>query len=145
MTRSRFSIPFGTRNLPRTRLIGTLRCLLEANGFDVLLREQSFVRMKKGEIETFVGIEDGVVSEIIVTFTLNRSSPLQAPGWQRLISHLVQPAGLALFDRTTQQRVGSDVFLQLLTQSPAWKQFAEAYGWPEIVRADEPGPIPVHL
>jgi hypothetical protein len=116
---------------------------LEAHGFGVLQRGQSFVRMKKGEIEAFVAIEDGVVSEVIVTFTLNRSSPLLAPDWQHLISHLVQPDGLALFDRTARQRVGSDVFLRLLTESPAWKQFAEAYGWPELVRADEHRPIPV--
>ena len=93
--------------------------------------------MKKGEIETFVAIEDGLVSEVIVTFTLNRSSPLRAPDWQHLISQLVQSDGLAFFDRSTQQRVGGDVFLRLLTESPAWKQFAEAHGWPEIVRADD--------
>ena len=143
-TRSRFSIPFRTRILLRSRLIRE-PCMrrLEAHGFEVLQRGQSFVRMKKGEIETFLEIEDGVVSEVIVTFTLNRSSPLRAPDWQRLISHLVQPDGLALFDRTTQQRVGGDEFLRLLTESPAWKQFAEAHGWPEIVRADEHRPIPV--
>jgi hypothetical protein len=116
---------------------------LEAYGFDVLQRGQSFVRMKKGEIETFVEIEAGVVSEVIVTFTLNQSSPLRAPDWQRLISHLVQSDGLALFDRTTQLRVGGDEFLRLLTESPAWKQFAAAHSWPELVRADEHRPFPV--
>jgi hypothetical protein len=116
---------------------------LEAHGFEVLQRGQSFVRMKKEEIETFVEIEAGVVSEVIVTFTLDRSSPLRASEWQRLISHLVQPDGLALFDRNTQQRVGDDEFLRLLTESPAWKQFAQTLGWPEIVRTDELRPIPV--
>ena len=122
---------------------GAMQRRLEQEGFDVSQHGESFLRMKKGEIEAFIGIEHGVVSEVIVTFTLNRSSPSRAPDWQRLICHLVESDALALVDRTTQQRVGGDEFLRVLTDSPAWRQFAKAHGWPEIAREDEHWPIPV--
>ena len=116
---------------------------LEQEGFDVSQRGESFLRMKKGEIEAFIGIEQGMVSEVIVTFTLNRSSPSRAPDWQRLICHLVESDELFLVDRSTQQRVGGEEFLRVLTESPAWRHFAKAHDWPEIARDDEPWPIPV--
>ena len=110
---------------------------LEQEGFDVSQHGESFLRMKKGEIEAFIGLEHGVVSEVIVTFTLNRSSPSRAPDWQRLICHLLESDALALVDRTTQQRVGGDEFLQVLTDNLAWRQFAKAHGWPEMPSAQE--------
>jgi hypothetical protein len=101
--------------------------------------------MKKGEIEAFIGIEHGLVSEIIVTFTLNRSSPSRAPDWQRLICHLVESDELFLVDRSTLQRVGGDEFLRVLTDSPAWSQFAKAHGWLEMAREDGQWAIPAAL
>src|SRR3954447_9093885 len=58
---------------------------LEQEGFDVSQHGESFLRMQKGEIEAFMAIEHGVVCEVIVTFTLSRSSPTRAPDWHRLI------------------------------------------------------------
>jgi hypothetical protein len=116
---------------------------LEEEGFDVKQHGESFLRMQKEEIEAFIGIEHGMVSEVIFTFTLNRFSPSRAPDWQRLICHLVESDALFLADRRTQQLVGGDEFLRMLTESPAWGQFAKAHGWLEMARDDEQWPIPV--
>jgi hypothetical protein len=125
--------------------VGAMQRRLEQEGFDVLQRGESFLRMKKEEIEAFIGIERGAVSEVIVTFTLNRSSLSRAPDWQRLICHLVESDVLALANRTTQQRVSGDEFLRVLTDSPAWRQLAKAHGWLEMTRENGQGPIPVAL
>jgi hypothetical protein len=122
---------------------GAMQRRLEQEGFDVSQQGESFLRMKKGEIEAFIGIEQGMVSEVIVTFTLNRSSPSRAPDWQRLICHLVESDALFLVDRRTQQRVGGDEFLRVLTESPAWRQYAKAHGLLEMARENGQGPIPV--
>jgi hypothetical protein len=122
---------------------GAMQRRLEQEGFDVSQQGESFLRMKKGEIEAFIGIEQGMVSEVIVTFTLNRSSLSRAPDWQRLICHLVESDELFLVDRRTQQSVGGDDFLRVLTASPAWRQFAKAQGWLEMARENGQWPIPI--
>jgi hypothetical protein len=121
----------------------TLRHVLEQEGFGVSQHEGTFLRMNRGEIEAFLAVEHGVLSEIVLTFTLSRSSPSRIPDWQRVISHLLRSNGLALVDRMTQERVDCQDFLRVLTNSPAWREFATRFGWPEVTGGCGDRPIEV--
>ena len=120
-----------------------LRHVLEQEGFDVSQQGDSFLRMKREEIEAFLAVDNGALSEIILTFTLNRSSPSLIPDWQNLISRLLRSDGLALVDRTTRERVGCRDFPRLLTKSPVWREFAKRYDWPEAAREQGGWPVEV--
>jgi len=128
---------------PQTIDPQTLQLVLEQEGFSVSQLGDTFLRMNRGEIEAFLAVEHRVLSEIVLTFTLNRSSPSRIPDWQHLVNHLLRSDGLALVDRMTQERVGCHDFQRVLTNSPAWREFANRYGWPEAAQegGDRPGEV----
>ena len=124
---------------------GELERRLGEEGFAITQRGETFLRMNKAEIEALIAIERGMVSEVILTFTLDKSSPSRAPDWQRLTNQLIDTHVLALFDHSRRQPVRCHEFLRVLTESPAWRQFAKAHAWPEIASEYERPHVPYRV
>jgi hypothetical protein len=111
-----------------------LEALLSEEKFVVTQRGATFVRMDRDNIESFLCLEDGALSEIILTFSVNRQSPTQVDDWQHLVDLLGNSVGMNLVDRGTQEPVVKGDIRQILANSPVWNQFARKWNWPPLSR-----------
>lgn len=102
---------------------------LEERAFRSAERSPSFVSLRRQDVEVFIGVEGEEVAEIVLTFTLDRNSPLRREAWQQFTCDLCAAWPLALADGTRPgERLPPGEFTRLLGETPAWREFQEAFG-----------------
>lgn len=88
------------------------------------------VAMARGEVEVLLTCEAGTLTEVILTFTLDRDSPRRLGDWEELVATMHRAFALQLVDRLTLEPVEANELRRLITSAPTWGEFAEHWCWP---------------
>lgn len=102
---------------------------LEKYGFEVRQRWESGIQLQWEDIEALLGIREGTLAEVNLTFTLTRNSPLRLDVWKTLVQHLSEAWGLVIYATELGFMVETDQFVHVLAGTPAWSDFATNFKW----------------
>lgn len=105
---------------------------LEEYGFEVRQLSEYGNRLQWEDVEANLGIEDGALAEVVLTFTLTRNSPLRLHAWESLVHRLSKAWGLGLYSSDLGFCVETDQFTQAIARTPAWRDFATNFKWSTI-------------
>ena len=83
-------------------------------------------------MEAFLTVEEGVLAEVCLTFTLSRDSPSCVKVWNILVEQLCENWGFQLYVSDLGFGVHSDEFLRVLSDTPAWQAFRSNFKWSPI-------------
>jgi hypothetical protein len=109
---------------------------LEERGFQAAERSATHGRWVRDEIEAFLAAEGGALAELTLSFTLSRDAFTRREAWQQFVHDLCGTWGLMLAGGAAPEgKVAAGEFFRLLAETPAWREFQEAYGWPPLVPA----------
>jgi hypothetical protein len=102
---------------------------LKKYGFEVRRRSPYGSRLQSEDVEVFLGVMDGVLAEVILTFTLTRDSPLHLDKWNSFVSHLCESWGLRIHDSDLDFTVEANQFRRMLASTSAWQDFSKTFKW----------------
>lgn len=102
---------------------------LKEYGFGVRRRSPYGSRLQSEDVEVFLGIMDGVLAEVILTFTLTRDSPLRLDTWELFVKQLCESWGLRIHDSDLGFTVEANQFRRMLASTSAWQDFSEKFRW----------------
>jgi len=111
---------------------GTLRAWFEERGFEVTQLSKSGNRFHRGEIEALLGVVDGELAEVILTFTLSRNSPDLWQDWKIFVESLCEDWNFNVHDRQRGFMVGGSEILRVLSETESWKEFEANFKWPPV-------------
>jgi hypothetical protein len=108
---------------------------LLSHGFSVRQRYDSATELVKDDMEAFLANDHGELGMLDLTFTLSRHNPNRWEAWYAVVIELCATWHLGLADAKHETTVGPSDFTRLLEETPSWRDFQRAFGWPSITQS----------